>query len=186
MTELSHQNLSLLKEKLQLLEIYTRCYFVRFISSKLFNIFIFTLSMITIFKRSVIKNLLTQLHCNNHYQNDNMQYHCTKWCITVLWNLNLSHKIHPFKIVHLLSPDLLEILNGNVKFLRQLAFGALPSPHEGKQDITSTFNESWWFSKISLKSITTKNYHISPLFKMDKIVLNKIYEEIVYVVLNLT
>ena len=53
MTELGHQNLSLLKEKLQLFEIYTRCYFVRFISSKLFNIFIFTLSMITIFKRNI-------------------------------------------------------------------------------------------------------------------------------------
>ena len=27
---------------------------------------------------------------------------------------------------------------------------------------------------------------MSPLFKMDKMVLNKIYDEIVYVVLNLT
>ena len=32
----------------------------------------------------------------------------------------------------------------------------------------------------------TKNDHMSPLFKMDKMVLNKIYEEIVYVVLSLT
>ena len=54
-----------------------------------------------------------------------MVYHCA------MKFESLSHKIHPFKIVHLLSPDLLEILIGNVKFLRQLAFGALLSPHEG-------------------------------------------------------
>ena len=62
---------------------------------------------------------------------------------------------------------------------------ALPSWGVAR-DIPSTFKESWWISKIAFNRISTIYDHMYPLFKMDKMVLNKMYEEIVYVVLNLT